>query len=68
MMRQTFEELIAETEKANLYAVEERPNRWACIRKRDCCFLTKGQHTKVLALGMGLRRNKEQEAIERRSV
>lgn len=50
--------LRIEAKESGIYAIEESPNRWSCIRKVDSCFLTRGERSESLALSCGLIRIK----------
>jgi hypothetical protein len=50
--------LRIDANQAGLYAIEESPGKWACIRKLDSCFLTRGERSESLALSCGLARVK----------
>jgi len=54
----TLEQLRTEAREAGLYAVQENPNKWACLEKRDLCVLIRGERSERLALAAGLVRTR----------
>ena len=50
--------LRIEANQAGIYAIEEAPNKWLCIRKSDGCYLSRGERSESLAIITGLSRAK----------
>lgn len=60
-MTHSIEKLRIEATKAGLYAIEEMPNKWLCLRRSGAGYLARGEQSEAMALRAGLRRAKVQQ-------
>jgi hypothetical protein len=58
MTTERIPKLRIDANQAGIYAIEESPGKWTCIRKVDGCFLARGERNEVLALFCALSRTK----------
>ena len=57
-MTNSIEQLRIQAVQADLYAIEENPGKWMCIRKGDNCILAVKERSENIALKIGLVRAK----------
>ncbi len=56
-----IEKLRIKAAQSGIYAIEEAPNKWLCIKKAGTGYLAKGVFSESLALRVGLDKTKVQQ-------